>query len=112
MNHHTNRGLNREEGRHMRVLRKMVPTSPRRIFGALILAPMLYAGAALVATTPARAAEASNEICTLNSTSMDESSCFKNSSGQVCCTVCDNYVCLDGTTFSKCRRQCSGNPVT
>ncbi len=95
----------------MRLL-KRVRTSPRGVFGALILAPMLYAGVALVASTPARAAEASNEICQLESTSMDESSCFKNSSGQVCCTVCDNYVCLDGTIFSKCRRQCSGNPVT
>ncbi len=95
----------------MRV-RNLVPRSPRSVFGALVLAPMLYAGAALVATTPARAAEASNEICTLNSTTIDESSCFKNSSGQVCCTVCDNYLCSDGTFYSKCRRQCSGNPVT
>ncbi len=94
----------------MRLLKRLlnlVPTSPRGVFGALILAPMLYAGVALVASTPARAAGVSGEVCQLDSCSSDAQTCHEEGGGVgVCCLVCYNYVCLDGSTYSQCRTEC------
>ncbi len=89
----------------MRV-RNLVPKSPRGVFGALVLAPMLYAGFALLASTPARAAGVSNEACHIESCQVDETTCFEEQGVGVCCDVCDNYICDDGSTFQRCRREC------
>ncbi len=93
--------------RLLKRLLKRVPTSPRGVFGALILAPMLYAGFALVASTPARAAGVSGEACRLVSCSFDETTCHLQGGGVgVCCIVCYGYECDDGTTPSQCRTEC------
>ncbi len=89
----------------MRLL-KRVRTSPRGVFGALMLAPMLYAGFALVASTPARAAGVSGEVCQLDSCTYDDATCQYNPVVGFCCLVCYNYVCADGSTYSRCRTEC------
>ncbi len=96
----------------MRLLKrvlKRVPTSPRGVFGALILAPMLYAGFALVASTPARAAGVSKEACHAVSCTIDESECWMSPVG-VCCSVCINYECDDGATYALCHTACGSEP--
>ncbi len=93
----------------MRLLKRLlnlVPKSPRGVFGALILAPMLYAGFALVASTPARAAGVSGEACHLISCQIEETSCVLDQGAGVCCFVCYNYECDDGTTYSRCQTEC------
>ncbi len=93
--------------RLLKRLLKRVPTSPRGVFGALMLAPMLYAGVALVASTPARAAGVSGQACHLNSCQYDEVSCqYGGPSVGFCCYVCYNYECDDGTTYSRCQTEC------
>ncbi len=90
----------------MRLL-KRVRTSPRGVFGALILAPMLYAGFALVASTPARAAGVSDQACHIESCTVDENTCHEECCGVgFCCLACYNYVCDDGTIYSQCRQEC------
>ncbi len=90
-------------------LRNLIPKSVRGVVGTLILAPMLYAGFALVASTPARAAGVSKEACHIVSCTIDESECFESPVG-ICCSVCDNYECDDGASYSLCRTACRGEP--
>jgi hypothetical protein len=93
----------------MRLL-NLVPKFPRGVFGALVLAPMLYAGFAL-ASTPAHAAGVSDKLLCINpheiSCQVDETSCYFESGGVgTCCDVCHNFECDDGSTFSRCRIEC------
>ncbi len=82
----------------MKVLRQ----SRKRVFGSLIIAPMLYAVFALLASTPAR----SQAGCTLVSCSSDAATCHEEGAGVgVCCLVCYNYDCPSGPV-SSCHQEC------
>jgi hypothetical protein len=80
---------------------RILQQSGRGVFGTLIIASMLYAVFAL-ATTPARA-----QSCELVSCTIDDASCYTESGGVgLCCYVCYNYSCPNGTTYSQCRTEC------
>ncbi len=85
----------------MRIFRAL-PNSRKGVFGALILAPMLYAAFVLLAPTPAWAAFA----CHIESCEVDDTTCHFEQGVGYCCEVCDNYICDDGTTFQRCRIEC------
>ncbi len=86
----------------MRIVRTL-HQSRKGVLGALVLAPLLYAVVALVRPTPAFAASA----CELVSCSSDAATCHEEGAGVgVCCQVCYNYACDDGTTYSQCRIEC------
>jgi len=86
----------------MRILR-MLPRSRKGVFGTLIIAPMLYAVFALLASTPAH----SQAGCQLASCSYDQTTCYYESGGVgECCFVCYNYSCPNGSSYSQCRREC------
>ncbi len=93
-------------------LRKLVPNFPRGVFGTFVLVPMLYAGFALVTSTPARAAGVSGEALCLHpqfngSCTVYDDTCHLECCGVgVCCDVCYAYDCDDGSTIFRCRTEC------
>jgi hypothetical protein len=93
-------------------LHKLVPKSPRGVFGTLILAPMLYAGFVL-ASTPAHAARVSDKLLCMNPTqiSCQSGDCYLGDPGTgECCTVIRTYECSNGGTIAQevteCGAQC------
>ncbi len=94
----------------MRLL-NLVPKSPRGVFGALVLVPMLYAGFALT-STPAQAAGVSDKlICIAPELESSQSGdCFSENGSLdpqfICCHVCYNYRCANGGGFSRCTIEC------
>ncbi len=86
----------------MKLLR-VLQQSRKGMLGTLIIAPVVYATFALLASTLAR----SQTGCQLASCSYDDTSCYYVSGGVgECCYVCYNYSCPDGSSYSQCRTEC------
>jgi hypothetical protein len=82
---------------------RLLQQSGRGVFGTLMIAFMLYAVFALLASIPAR----SQAGCQLESCTVDETTCYLESGGVgVCCYVCRNYLCPNGSEVSNCRTEC------
>jgi hypothetical protein len=82
---------------------RVLMQSRNRVLGTLIIAPMLYAMFALIASAPAR----SQTGCSLVSCQYEDQDCYYESGGVgVCCYVCRTYSCPDGSTQTRCRTEC------
>jgi hypothetical protein len=88
--------------RLLRMVQESGTQSGKGFLGTLISGPMLYAIFALLATSPA----SPQSGCQLISCTYDELTCYYNQGVGLCCYVCYNYQCPDGSTPSQCRIEC------